>query len=117
MLSRSSCRWLQLKTFADNKQTLKEQGAIEGMDIEVKDLGTQFSYRGVFYIEYGGPIAIMAAFLSRPAFLFGSQGPLDFVSGLKHFNAPEGTKNWNAFVQALAITLFIVHFVKRELET
>ena len=41
--------------------------------LQVKDIGPQFSYRGVFIIEYLGPILIMAFVAMRPAFLFGSE--------------------------------------------
>ena len=86
----------------------------------VKDLGPQFSYRGVFLIEYGGPIAIILACAMRPALLFGGGArTLDIVSGLARAgaHAPEGSPQWSVFVQALAITLWIAHFVKREVET
>jgi hypothetical protein len=41
--------------------------------VQVKDLGPQFSYKGVFIVEYAGPIAIMAIAASRPAWLFGPE--------------------------------------------
>lgn len=38
--------------------------------MQVKDLGPQFSYRGVFIVEYLGPIVIMAIAAARPAWLY-----------------------------------------------
>lgn len=86
----------------------------------MKDLGPQFSYRGVFIVEYLGPILIMLAFASRPEWLFGKgSSPVDMQAGLTqaNMNAAVGTAKWNAFVQSLAIALWVLHFVKREVET
>ena len=80
-----------------------------GVTITVKDLGPQFSYRGVFIIEYGGPLLIMAL-QARALNIFSALS-------LSNANAPVGTSAWNAFVQALAVVLFSLHFIKRELET
>jgi hypothetical protein len=88
--------------------------------IHLKDLGPQFSYRGVFLIEYGGPILIVLAFALRPTFLFGQNSqPLRFWKSLTlaNFNAAQGTVEWNSFVQSLSISLWLGHFIKRELET
>jgi hypothetical protein len=64
--------------------------------VQVKDLGPQFSYRGVFLVEYFGPIAIMAAFAARPAVVYGPDvGPLTPAA-------------------CWAVALWIAHFVKRE---
>jgi very-long-chain enoyl-CoA reductase len=85
----------------------------KGVTITVKDLGPQFSYRGVFLVEYGGPLVILLAscLLSARALNIFS------ALSLNNMSAPVGTSAWNAFVQALAIALFALHFVKRELET
>lgn len=88
--------------------------------VYVKDIGPQFSYRGVFAIEYAGPIAIVALFALRPAFLFGSEGGLlRFWESLTLDNAaaPGDSKAWSRFVQALAIAMWLAHFLKREFET
>jgi hypothetical protein len=95
----------------------------------VKDLGLQFSYRGVFLLEYGGPLALMALFALRPSFLYSSVaaaaapvGSLPLVQTL----APallrgawpsEGTAQWAPFVQCLAVAMYLAHYLKRELET
>lgn len=92
--------------------------------VYVKDLGPQFSYRGVFIIEYGGPLALMALYALRPAALFGGAGALPLVASLTPpFPAPpaagepaHGTA-WASFVQCLAVVLYLAHFVKREAET
>jgi very-long-chain enoyl-CoA reductase len=92
----------------------------DAKEIYAKNLGPQFSYRGVFLIEYGGPIAIMLAFSLRPAFLFGAGSqPLRFFEALTsaNFSAPVGSARWNSFVQALGVSMWLAHFVKRELET
>lgn len=95
--------------------------ALGGAALAVKDLGPQFSYRGVFLVEYAGPIAILLAFLARPAALFGAGArPLfGFAAALSADGAaaPVGSRAWNEFVQALAIALWVAHFAKRELET
>jgi len=86
----------------------------------VKDLGPQFSYRGVFLVEYGGPLAIMLAYCARPAAVYGAAAtPLRFWEALTAgaASAPEGSKQWAAFVQALAISMWLAHFAKREVET
>ncbi len=94
--------------------------ALGALKIFVKDLGPQFSYRGVFVVEYGAPIAIVLAALLRPAAIFGAGSqPLNVLSALTAAGARAavGSREWNAFVQALAITLWVGHFAKREFET
>ncbi len=44
--------------------------ALNLMFVQVKDLGPQFSYRGVFIVEYLGPIVIMTIAAARPAWLY-----------------------------------------------
>lgn len=86
----------------------------------MKDLGPQFSYRGVFIVEYLGPILIVLLYAFRPSFLFGTGlQSIDLVNNLslKNWNAPEGSKDYNRFVQSLAIVLWVLHFAKREFET
>ena len=94
--------------------------ALNALTLTVKDLGPQFSYRGVFLIEYGGPIAIVLAALLRPAAIFGAGSqPLNVLAALTEagMRAPVGTRAWNEFVQSSAIVLWVAHFAKRELET
>ena len=108
-----------VKKFTGETLSLEKAGLSEGVKVVyVKNLGAQFSYRGVFLIEYGGPIAIALLFALRPSFLFGAGSqPLDVLAGLKAYEAAEGTADWNRFVQCLAFTAWVVHFAKRELET
>lgn len=83
----------------DDRTVLSEIGVVDGSEVVFKDLGPQVGYRTVFVVEYAGPIAFMALYASRPSFIYGSAV------------APLGS------TQALYIALFILHFVKRELET
>lgn len=66
--------------------------------VVVKDLGPQFSYRGVFIIEYLGPILIVALCATRPSFLY-------------------STPSNPSPLPTLPIFLWLGHFLKRELET
>lgn len=76
---------------------LSDVGVKAGMTVSVKDVGPQFSYRGVsswlvcslvagagvvltlvcagqvFFFEYFGPVVIMLLFSTRPAFIYGEQ--------------------------------------------
>jgi hypothetical protein len=88
----------------------------------VKDLGAQFSYRGVFLLEYGGPLALMLLFALRPAFLYGAAaGALPLVERLAPALAgalpSEASAQWAPFVQCLAVAMWLLHYLKRELET
>ena len=93
----------------------------------VKDLGRQFSYRGVFLLEYGGPLALMLLFALRPAFLYSgvaggaAAGALPLVERLAPAlaGAPpsEASAQWAPFVQCLAVAMWLLHYLKRELET
>jgi len=92
----------------------------------VKDLGQQFSYRGGFLLEYGGPLVLMALFALRPSFLYSGVaapgGPLPLVEALlpaltRGAWPSEGTPQWAPFVQCLAVALYLLHYLKRELET
>jgi very-long-chain enoyl-CoA reductase len=67
--------------------------------VQFKDLGPQVSYRGVFLVEYAGPIAFMVAYASRPSFIYG------------YVPQPLGR------IQTMFVVLFLAHFVKREFET
>lgn len=82
-------------------KTLKDYNVKNNMTLELKDLGPQFSYRGVFLVEYGGPILIMALYAMRCECIFG---------------AGSETAPWNP-VAWLAVMCWMAHFLKRELET
>jgi very-long-chain enoyl-CoA reductase len=67
-----------------------------------KDLGPQIGYRTVFLVEYFGPLtAFPVIYLLRPL-IYGSE---------------EVAKHPLGYTQWVAMTLFIAHFIKRELET
>lgn len=114
-----------VKRFEGEIKTAAELGLDNAQQIFVKDLGPQVGYRTVFYVEYLGPIAIVLIAMLRGAlplcgpYLFGGARPLSLGAALTwaHLSAAEGTPQWRAFVQALAITMWLAHFVKRELET
>ena len=95
----------------------------EGGAVEAKDLGPQFSYRGVFLIEYAGPLLLASAIAFRlPPVPLLLPSPhyvaLDLVGALRAgAAAPEGSAAWTQFVQALGVALWLAHFAKRELET
>lgn len=88
-------------------QMLKDDSAPlalkEGDKIMFKDLGPQVGYRTVFLVEYFGPLtAFPLIYLLRP-YIYSSYDP-----------AVNSTLN---YTQIVAMTLFIIHFIKRELET
>jgi len=85
------------------QKPLSELGVKPGAVLQYKDLGPQISYRTVFVVEYAGPIAMMLLFAARPGFVYATGGG----GGPKPF--PTQT--------LLFIGLFVLHFVKRELET
>lgn len=80
-------------------QPLKDGKLPEGLDIVVfKDLGPQISWRLVFVIEYFGPlISFPVIFLLR--------------------NLIWGVERDLSDLQKVAFGLFVLHFIKRELET
>ena len=109
-----------VRKFTGELQTFAQLGLSTFPTVHVKDLGPQVPYRTVFYVEYAGPILIIALAMLRPFGLFGKDaGPISLLQGLTRANmdAAEGSAKWRQFVQALAIALWLAHFVKRELET
>lgn len=82
-------------------KTLKDYKVTDGLTLELKDMGPQFSYRGVFIIEYLGPILILLAYAMRPEFLYGKAASIT---------------PWHD-VATLAFWCWVAHFTKRELET
>eukprot|EP00188_Purpureofilum_apyrenoidigerum_P005834 Plantae.Rhodophyta-Purpureofilum_apyrenoidigerum.ctg8066.p1 GENE.Plantae.Rhodophyta-Purpureofilum_apyrenoidigerum.ctg8066~~Plantae.Rhodophyta-Purpureofilum_apyrenoidigerum.ctg8066.p1 ORF type:complete len:302 (+),score=40.14 Plantae.Rhodophyta-Purpureofilum_apyrenoidigerum.ctg8066:370-1275(+) len=79
------------------KTSLTEQGVTDA--VVFKDLGPQISWKLVFIIEYLGPLLIFPIFYLRPSFIYGHKLPQ--MCEQQH----------SAFVA------FMVHYVKRELET
>ena len=85
----------------DDNKTLHSYGVESGETIVFKDLGPQIGYRTVFVVEYLGPLLIVLFYSMRPAFIFGA-------------NAAISPWNW---VAKLGLACWVLHFVKRELET
>ncbi len=89
---------------ADDAMTVKELFELpmcHGAVLDFKNVGAQISYRGVFIIEYLGPILLMLLLYSRPAFVYGAEAA----------SAP-----WSLVAQ-VGVFLWCLHFAKRELET
>ena len=76
-------------------------GVESGSSLDFKDLGPQIGYRTVFLVEYFGPILFVLLYSLRPSFLYGS-------------SASQKPFHWAA---TAAIACWVLHFVKRELET
>lgn len=85
-----------------DSKSLKTLGVADGDTITFKDLGPQISYRGVFVIEYAGPIFLMMLYSLRPKILYGdsAQAALPFSK-----------------VAKIGVIFWIMHFLKREYET
>lgn len=88
-----------------NKEALKDDTAAlstlninNGDILYIKDLGPQVSWTTVFLVEYAGPLLIHPFFYHLSSTIY-----------RKHFT--------HSNMQALAYTLILIHFVKRELET
>lgn len=79
---------------------LKKQGLTEATIIELKNLGTQLPYRWLFLSEYFGPIPIMLFFSMRPELVYGT-----------------GVSTALPLATTVAVWAYVLHFVKRELET
>lgn len=65
-----------------------------------KDLGPQIGYRAVFLWEYFGPMVFVGLYYLRPSIVYGSGASTEY--------------NW---VARISVMCWIVHFLKRELET
>ncbi len=61
----------EVRLFSGHR-TLSEYGIERSVALEMKDLGPQFAYRGVFFWEYLGPILVFALMAMRPSFLYGA---------------------------------------------
>ena len=85
----------------DSKSLVDDYNLGKGGEITFKDLGPQIGYRTVFLIEYFGPMLFVALYALRPALIYGanaSSTPYNRVAGV-------------------GIVCWIIHFLKRELET
>lgn len=85
----------------DDRKTLISYEVVDGETIDFKDLGPQIGYQTVFVVEYAGPMIFMMIYALRPSFIFGT-------------GASDQPYNW---VAKLAIVCWVLHFLKRELET
>ena len=88
----------------DDSKTLAAYGVSSPAILNFKDLGPQIGYRTVFLLEYLGPMIFVAFWAIRPAVVFGPSQDL--------FSDPKAS-----WVAKLAVVCWIVHFMKRELET
>ncbi|KAI9737268.1 MAG: 3-oxo-5a-steroid 4- dehydrogenase [Claussenomyces sp. TS43310] len=86
----------------DRKALLAQDAAVVGAkELLVKDLGRQISWKGVYVIEYLGPIVIhLVVPLLRP-YIYQSSSTSDKMST----------------VQYLSQAMIVLHFLKREFET
>eukprot|EP01038_Epipyxis_sp_PR26KG_P006533 gene6533-8975_t len=84
----------------NDSQTLVSYGVIDGDILVFKDLGPQIGYRTVFVLEYFGPMLFVGLYYLRPSFIY--------ASGV------DKPYNW---VALLGVSCWMVHFLKRELET
>ncbi|KIY43800.1 hypothetical protein FISHEDRAFT_51865 [Fistulina hepatica ATCC 64428] len=79
----------------------KLQDVLPGQEVThmtLKDLGPQISWRTTFIIEYAGPLVIHPLIYFLPRLFYGK----DFEHSL---------------LQKYVVTMIVVHFIKRELET
>lgn len=83
--------------------SLAANGVTDGTTLCFKDLGVQISWRLVFVLEYLGPIIIMPLFWCFPPLFYKDED-------VKAMNGRTTT-------QIVALTLFMFHFLKREVET
>ncbi|CAG9465160.1 unnamed protein product [Pedinophyceae sp. YPF-701] len=81
---------------------LSDYGLRDGSVVQVKDLGPQVSYRGVFFWEYFGPMVIYPLFFYFADKIYPALG----------LPAPELQQQ-----QFLAMAYWVFHFAKRILET
>ncbi|KAF8896679.1 3-oxo-5-alpha-steroid 4-dehydrogenase-domain-containing protein [Infundibulicybe gibba] len=85
----------------DSKAALQDDvklSTLPPVDLQVKDLGPQASWRTVFMVEYGGPLVIHPLFYYYPKLFYGRD--------VQH-----------SAVQKLTFAFVMLHFLKRELET
>jgi len=86
----------------DDQKSLSDYTLTNG-ELYLKDLGPQISWKGVFLIEYFGPLLLYTILYLRPTFIYGK------------IYGPE--THPVHFVQHLAFGCWVAHYVKRELET
>lgn len=94
-------KFVRLNKLLETVGELKAKGLSPSVPVELKNLGTQVPYRWFFLTEYFGPMPIMAYLSTRPELIYGkgaNDTPLPMIT-------------------TLAVYAFILHFVKRELET
>jgi len=91
------------KALSGDDTSLADLGLGDGAasSLLFKDYGPQFSYRGVFVVEYAGPLLFVLLYAMRPAFLYGPDA---------------ASKPWDP-VAKLGVWCWTAHFAKREFET
>jgi len=77
----------------DNLRSVNSYGIVANSAITVKDIGSQVLWKTVFYVEYLGPI---------------------LVAGICYLL---GKSDNYTYTQKVGFALFLVHYIKRELET
>lgn len=85
----------------DDSRSVDSYGLGAEPQLQFKDLGPQIGYRFVFLVEYLGPMLFVGLWYLRPSFVFGA-------------DAVATPYNW---VASLGVGCWMVHFLKRELET
>ncbi|EJT71960.1 enoyl reductase TSC13 [Gaeumannomyces tritici R3-111a-1] len=98
------------KTLKDRKALIKDcENVVSAGEMLVKDLGTQIAWRTVFVIEYLGPILFHVLFAAARQYIYPLTGT---YPGAKVGDIPAmTTTQWACFA------LFLLHFLKREVET
>ncbi|BGP17382.1 hypothetical protein JCM10213_002865 [Rhodosporidiobolus nylandii] len=89
------------KVLDDEDKPLSDFGVKEGDSVEIKDLGPQIAWKTVFLTEYFGPLII------HPLFYFSN--PLTRLLYGPEFE--------HSKMQTVALSLILLHYAKRELET
>ncbi|OAA55898.1 steroid alpha reductase family protein [Niveomyces insectorum RCEF 264] len=103
------------RLLSDRKAVIGQQAnVVAAGSLLVQDLGPQVAWRTVFAVEYAGPILFHILFyLWRPSFPL----PAAWTRRATTTMATASPDNPPTDVQTLVFVLFLVHFVKRELET
>ena len=100
-INRISLKAGEIRLDDDSKSLVDDYNLGKGGEITFKDLGPQIGYRTVFLVEYFGPMLFVFLYYLRPAFIYGA----DAHNVPYHRVALTGVVGW------------ILHFLKRELET
>ncbi|TLD32918.1 hypothetical protein PspLS_00910 [Pyricularia sp. CBS 133598] len=95
----------------DRKALVKDlPNVVSAGEVLVKDLGPQIGWRTVFFIEYFGPILFHCIFAGGRDYIYPALGSYPGSASGKPLPAL-------TTIQQLSFALFIIHFMKREVET